>query len=195
LGTNDGKPFNWKYGTNFVTDLQDMIASYAALPSHPRILLAVPPPGFGAGGYSISPGIVATNIVPLVREVGTNLNLELIDLHRLLLEQKILFPDNIHPNTKGTTVFAAIFRTALTETNGAGPVPVLEPIRNTLTRSILRWPAESGGWVLQSSTGFRDTNTTWSVVENPAVNDGTLLRVTNAVSGGGRFYRLWNPTF
>jgi lysophospholipase L1-like esterase len=195
LGTNDGKPFNWKYGTNFVTDLQDMIASYATLPSHPRILLGVPPPAFGTGGYSISPGIISTNIVPLVREAGTNLDLELIDLYRLLLAQKTFFPDNIHPNTKGTTVFAAIFRTALLGTNSVQEIPVLESARNTLTRSVLRWPAQSAGWVLQSTTALRETNTTWSVVEQLAVNDGSVLRVTNAVTGVGKFYRLWNPTF
>ena len=50
LGTNDGKPYNWRYGTNFLTDYTDLIASYTNLSSHPRILICTPCPVFGTGG-------------------------------------------------------------------------------------------------------------------------------------------------
>src|SRR3954454_24795429 len=30
LGTNDGKPYNWVYGTNYVSDYKELIALYQA---------------------------------------------------------------------------------------------------------------------------------------------------------------------
>jgi len=69
LGTNDSKPYSWRFGTYFITDYSDLIASYTNLPSHPRVLLCTPSPVFGTGAFDIKPGTVETNIVPLVREL------------------------------------------------------------------------------------------------------------------------------
>ena len=75
LGTNDSQPQNWRHGTNFVTDYEALIASYTSLPSHPRIVLCTPCPVYGNGLFGINPGVVKTNIAPLVRELAARLSL------------------------------------------------------------------------------------------------------------------------
>src|SRR2546423_745224 len=100
LGTNDSKPYNWRYGTNFVRDYKEMIAIYAGLASAPRIFLCAPCPVFGAGAYDISPGVVRTNIAPAVRDLAAELSLPLIDL-QARMTNAAWFPDTVHPNSKG----------------------------------------------------------------------------------------------
>ena len=195
LGTNDAKPYNWKYGTNFLKDYTDLIAIYTNRPSHPRVLLCTPCPAFGVGAFDIKPGTIATNITPAVHQLAAELGHEIIDLQAALPNHRELFPDNIHPNTKGTTVLAALFQTALIGSYSGGTAPGLSVGRDSSTRAVLRWPTESAGWVLQSTPSLRGTNTAWTVVEQPAVNDGSLVRVTNSISTPPRFYRLWNPSF
>ena len=63
----------------------------------------------------------------------------------------------------------------------------------SLNRVALNWPADWAGAVLQSATLIRETNTAWTVVEQLAVNDGVVVRVTNSVAGALRIYRLWQP--
>ena len=46
IGTNDSKPQNWKYAGEFEKDYTDMVLSFMALSSKPRILLAFPVPVF-----------------------------------------------------------------------------------------------------------------------------------------------------
>ena len=50
LGSNDAKPQNWRYGTNFMSDYLALIGSYTALTSKPAIYLCTPCPGYGSGG-------------------------------------------------------------------------------------------------------------------------------------------------
>ena len=107
LGTNDSKPQNWAYRTNFLADYKEMIAIYAALPSTPRIYLCTPCPVFGNGNFSINPGIVRTNIAPLVRDLAAELTLPVIDLHRRMTNST-WFPDTVHPNTRGMAAMAAV---------------------------------------------------------------------------------------
>ena len=192
LGTNDAKPQNWRYGTNFVTDYEALIASYAALASHPRIVLATPCPVFKTGGYDINPSIVRTNIAPLTRDLAARLGLETVDFNARLDAHGEWFPDNVHPNTSGTTVMAMWFRNALVGSPGSQESPSLGLTRISTSRSVLTWPADHAGWVLMSRLLFR-TNSAWSVVPEPTFNDGSWLSVTNISTASQRYYRLWKP--
>ena len=42
LGTNDSKPYNWRYGTNYVADYEELIASYTSLSNAPQVILCPP---------------------------------------------------------------------------------------------------------------------------------------------------------
>ena len=84
LGSNDAKPQNWRYGTNFMSDYLALIGSYTALTSKPAIYLCTPCPGYGSGAYEIRPGTVQTNIVPAVRELSRQTGLPLIDVNTFM---------------------------------------------------------------------------------------------------------------
>ncbi|HTI68528.1 MAG TPA: GDSL-type esterase/lipase family protein [Candidatus Limnocylindria bacterium] len=193
LGTNDSKPQNWRYGTNFLTDYTGLIASYQELASHPRILLFTPCPVFGAGAYDIKPGVVATNILPLVRQLGLDLGLEIIDINGPMSGHKEWFPDTVHPNSKGTSILAALGRKALLgdATQGLAPAAEIRPAANG--RVIVSWPVEWAGWVAQSASTPVAAPAAWSVVEAIATNSGSALRLGSSTAGTAKYFRLWNP--
>lgn len=196
LGTNDSKPYNWRYSTNFVGDFEEFIASYRSLPSHPRVVLCTPAPVFAKGAFDINPGTVATNIAPAVRDMVNRLGLELIDFHTRLAGYAPWFPDTVHPNSKGTTVMAAIVLESLGLVSvSPDPVPLQVAITPLTSRRVrLEWPASLGAWVLEAATGYSPTGSVAAApVEQPAYSDGTILRVTNSATATARFYRLWKP--
>ena len=193
LGSNDSKPQNWVYGTNFVSNYQDLIATYATnkyLPN-PRILICTPPPAFH-NNININPGILETNISPLVRQLGTDQNIQVIDMQTLLAGRGEWFPDGVHPNSQGTAVMAAIVYTALLGDTMNGSTPALG-IGFTNNNAVLNWPAGGAGWVLQSTPALGNTND-WPVTVNAAVNNGTSVLLTNSIAGQGAMFRLWNPS-
>lgn len=194
LGTNDSKPQNWRHSTNFVADFEALIASYTNLPGPPRLLLGTPCPVYGNGAFDIRPAVIATNIAPAVRDLAARHGLEVIDFHASMARHQEWFPDTVHPNSRGTTVMAAQVRTALMRGYPSGPPPPLTIERLIPNRVVLAWPAEWGGLVLQSVTSLpSNTPATWTIVEQPAFNNASFLRVTNLISGSGRYYRLWLP--
>ena len=193
LGSNDSKPQNWQFGSNFFSNYTELIATYTNLPTHPRVLLCTPPPVYGSGAFSINPGIVATNIAPVVRLLGSDLGHELIDLNARLAGHAEWFPDNVHPNISGTTVVAAIIYSALQGDTMNGAIPSLSLTLPSNNRAVLRWPAGGAGWVPQSASGLGGTNS-WVVVFRPAISDGTSILCTNLIPAGGTaMFRLWRP--
>ncbi len=193
LGTNDAKPYNWRYGTNFVSDYEEMIASYAALTNSPRIILCTPCPVYGTGAYDIVPSTVATNIAPAVRDISNRLGLELTELNTRLAGHRELFRDNVHPNSKGMTVMAAVLYDTLVESSPADFTPAVGISIPGASRIALSWPEDCRGWVPQTATAVGGTNTAWSVVEQLIYLDGSVVRQTNTASGTLRVYRLWQP--
>jgi len=193
LGSNDSKPWNWVYGTNYVTNYTDLIATYANLPTHPRVLICTPPPVFGGGAFSIDPSVVANSIAPIVRQLGVSLGREVIDLHALLAGHAEWFPDNVHPNSRGTTVMAAIVYSALQGDTMNGVTPSLGLTLPGNNKALVSWPAAGAGWVLQSTSGLGGASS-WVVENRLAANDGLSIRFTNNITAGGAaMYRLWRP--
>lgn len=191
LGTNDSKPYNWRYGTNFVADYKALIAVYAALPSAPRIYLCTPCPVFGDGAYDIVPGIVQTNIAPLVRGLAAELNLPLIDL-QARLTNSIWFPDKVHPDTRGSAAMAAVMFESLIgpATNGDATITAQ---RVGSSRFAVRWPAAFGNMVVQYATELNPTNIVWTVTDAISYSDGETLSQTNNAFGSIRFYEVRRP--
>ena len=102
LGTNDSKPFNWKYKDDFAKDMQQMIDSLKALPSHPRIILCTPIIG-PSQGSTIQEKVIADEICPIVKSMAKKNRLDLLDLHTLFNEsiEGVMQKDHIHPTIKG----------------------------------------------------------------------------------------------
>ncbi len=124
LGTNDSKPQNWQYGSEFKQDLKQMITQLCptlaapakkkgkkaktTVPVKPQIYLCTPIPAFKST-WEINDSVIVNGIIPIQQEVAKEYGLQVIDLHTLFAEDsdKVL-PDGIHPNEKGVRKMAEI---------------------------------------------------------------------------------------
>ena len=194
LGTNDSKPQNWRYGTNFTADYDALIKSYSDLTNGPKIFVCTPCPVYANGAYDIRPGIIATNIVPQTHALADRHGLDTIDLQTRLANHPEWFPDTVHPNSKGMVAMAAVMFDSLA--GGApGEVPPPATIRRvSTTRVEVSWPARWGGLIPQSTSVLKPTNTVWTVLETAIpYGDDTWIRLTNTSTGTPKFFRLWQP--
>jgi lysophospholipase L1-like esterase len=108
LGTNDSKPKNWKYGNEFAIDMQSMLDTLKALPSHPRIILTTPIPALNTTG-TISQEALTAEICPLIKKMAKKNKCELIDFQTLFQPTDgMMQNDGIHPTTKGAGQMAEI---------------------------------------------------------------------------------------
>ena len=138
LGTNDSKPENWQYGSEFKQDLEQMIFTlrpdlkqYAQMPAkkvqkamakakakaakagknapaRPQIFLCTPIPAFKST-WNINDSVISNGVIPIQEEVAQKYGLRVIDLHTLFAgDEDKVLPDGIHPNDKGAARMADI---------------------------------------------------------------------------------------
>jgi lysophospholipase L1-like esterase len=112
LGTNDSKPYNWRYKDQFARDLRDLIDVFANLPSHPRVLVCLPVPAY-AVNFDINPEVIKNEIIPILKQVAREKGAMIVDLYTELSGRPDLFPDNIHPNAAGAALIARTLHGAL----------------------------------------------------------------------------------
>ena len=105
LGTNDSKPQNWQYKGDFVSDYENMIDTFRALPSRPQVWICKPVPAFYVN-FSIRPEVIHDEILPLIDQISREKNAPVIDLYTALQDWAKLFPDGIHPNAEGAGLMA-----------------------------------------------------------------------------------------
>jgi len=124
LGTNDSKPQNWQYASEFREDLEQMILTLrpdlaqtakkkskktkAAAAIGPQILLCTPIPAFKST-WDINDAVIANEIIPIQLEVARKYGLKVIDLHTLFAgDSDKMLSDGIHPDGKGAQRLADI---------------------------------------------------------------------------------------
>lgn len=134
LGTNDSKPENWQYGSEFRQDLEQMLTtlcpqlaqpakngkkskkskkSQAVQPMKPQIYLCTPIPAFKST-WNINDSVITNHIIPIQQEVAKKYGLKIIDLHTLFAgEGDKMLNDGIHPNDKGARRMAEIIYSKL----------------------------------------------------------------------------------
>jgi acyl-CoA thioesterase I len=112
LGTNDSKPYNWRYKDQFAPDLHTMIDVFAGLPSHPRIFVCQPVPAYGLQ-FDINPDIIKNEIIPIIKQVAREKNVATVNLYSPLSGRPDLFPDLIHPTAAGAALIARTLHGAL----------------------------------------------------------------------------------
>ncbi len=105
LGTNDSKPQNWQYKSDFVPDYEHMIDAFRALPSKPQVWICKPVPAFYMN-FSIRPEVIHDEILPIIDQIAREKNVPVIDLYTALQDHANLFPDGIHPNAEGAGLMA-----------------------------------------------------------------------------------------
>ena len=116
LGTNDSKAKNWVHKDDFAADYQQLVGELQALPSHPRVLLVLPPPAWNEvrRDGDIDGAVVEQQVVPAVRAVAGPANCEVIDLHTPFVPHQDWFPDGVHPDPRGSVLFARTVYAAVT---------------------------------------------------------------------------------
>ena len=130
LGTNDSKPQNWQYASEFREDLEQMILtlrpdlaqtakkkskktkkaspSGGRLEGAPQIFLCTPIPAFKST-WDINETVIANEIIPIQQEVARKYGLKVIDLHTLFAgDSDKMLTDGIHPDGKGAQRLADI---------------------------------------------------------------------------------------
>ena len=130
LGTNDSKPENWQYGTEFRQDLEQMITTLRpdlaqlsakkkgkkakkVAPAKPEIYLCTPIPAFKPT-WNINDSVIVNGIVPIQQEVAKKYGLKVIDLHTLYANDgDKMVADGIHPDGKGAQRMADIIAAAM----------------------------------------------------------------------------------
>jgi YhcH/YjgK/YiaL family protein len=105
LGTNDTKPQNWQFQSEFKQDLTTMVRSFQQLKSQPKVYLCYPATAYSVQ-WSINDSIIVNGVIPYVNEVAKATGVTVIDLHQATANMAQLFPDNIHPNAEGAKVLA-----------------------------------------------------------------------------------------
>jgi hypothetical protein len=191
LGSNDAKPQNWRYGTNFVSDYLDLMSRYANLTSTPSIYLCTPCPAIPPGAFNISPDTVQTSVVPAVRLVSEQTQRLLIDVNTAMSGHKEWFPDLIHPNDSGAAVLAAVIYSGVRDQPGGDPSPpLLSATSGSLGRIHVSWPVAQAGMVIESASNPSLPSNAWSVIPQAGVNNGTSITISNLAPGNYRLYRL-----
>lgn len=113
LGTNDTKPQNWQFEAEFVADYTELVKSFQALASKPRIYVCRPCPVPGSGNF----GIKEKNVKEEIRRIdklAKDLDLGVIDMYQALADKPELLPDRVHPNAQGAGEMAKTAFKALT---------------------------------------------------------------------------------
>ena len=119
LGTNDSKPQNWKYQSQYSDDLRALIEHFQSLPSHPKIWLCKPAP-VARTRWGINEKTVKGEVIPFIETVAKEKKLPVIDLFQALDEHRDLLPDGVHPNAAGAKIIAKTVHAAIVEEKPAG---------------------------------------------------------------------------
>jgi len=188
LGTNDSKPQNWAFESEFSKDYIDMIKGFKELPSRPRIMLMLPVPVFTEEKWGIRDSIVSQAIVPEIKDIAEKTTCELIDLYTPLLDYGNFFPDQIHPDPLGASIMVENIYLKLfhkTKEDGGGYFnPCTHPVPSFEYRSGAGW-GEGKDWFSQ----HEDIN---MIGANQKVD---LVFLGNSItqSWGGPGRNVWSP--
>lgn len=104
LGTNDSKWRNWN-PDRFRADLRELAVSYRDLGNRPAVFLLTPPAVY-KNAAGIRSDVIREEVIPMIFQVGTELDLPVIDVHSATTCHPELFPDGVHGNAAGYELIA-----------------------------------------------------------------------------------------
>lgn len=113
MGTNDAKPKNWQYKSEFESNYIEFVNSFKALASKPKIYICYPIPTFEGNSLPVSDTTITNEIIPIIESVAKKTKSQIIDLHSPLLSKDDFVYDKVHPNKRGTTSMARIVAKAI----------------------------------------------------------------------------------
>ena len=105
LGTNDTKPQNWVGSERFIRNLEELAREFQALPSHPRIIIALPAKAYEVR-WNIRDSVIVNEQLAPIKKMAKRNKWRLVDLYKATSGMPQNFPDGIHPNPTGAGVIA-----------------------------------------------------------------------------------------
>lgn len=110
LGTNDTKTYNWN-ADEYKSGLTDLVKSYQALDSQPKVYLMRSPYCFPINGnehaeYEVQETIVNGELGDIITAVANETGATLIDLYSVTENKEELYTDGIHFKAEGYTLIA-----------------------------------------------------------------------------------------
>jgi len=112
LGTNDARTNIYPNSENLEANYGMLIAAFQTLKSHPKILVATPPPIYN-NTLSLSSSNLVQGVIPRVEQEATTMNVPTVDVFDPLLNHPEYFPDGVHPNVAGAEKIAQIIYAAI----------------------------------------------------------------------------------
>jgi len=116
LGGNDAKLINRNHYSEFESDYQGFIRSFAQLPSHPRIILLSAMASFVSDTSQIWDPVIVKRINPMIQHVAYTEKVEVLDMHSPFVNKEELFSDKLHPDQIGAGIMAKTVYNDLVQT-------------------------------------------------------------------------------
>lgn len=117
LGTNDTKPQNWVHKDEFYSNYKELVQSFKALPSKPRIFVCLPCWVAPKAGFGINEENILLEI-PSIMKVAAEEGAQVIDVHGAVANHpELLVADGVHPKSTGSDVLANTVYNALKTLN------------------------------------------------------------------------------
>jgi lysophospholipase L1-like esterase len=171
LGTNDSKPQNWQYQSQFAADDAALIAHYRALPSHPLVFSCTDCPVYGSGNFGITEAVVHGEVIPLILATAAAVAAPVIDVYTAMSGIPQDFPDNVHPDDAGYALLAqAVYRS----------------IHPPVAAGALSATAVSAGRVDLAWSDLSDNETAFRI-ERRSAGAGAFAAIGSAAAGATGF--------
>ncbi|MBX3252735.1 MAG: prolyl oligopeptidase family serine peptidase [Chitinophagaceae bacterium] len=107
LGTNDSRAVNRFLIPEYLQqDYGALIDSFKTRKPAPRIILLLPVPSYLKDTIKHSDKVITQQIIPVIQQLAYEKKCEVLDLHSWLTDLQKLFPDSLHPDTKGMKLIA-----------------------------------------------------------------------------------------
>lgn len=108
LGTNDTKLMNWDgHKGEFKDDTNYLIEQFEKLSSTQAVFMCTPCKVFSGGNYGITDEVVSGGVIPVLKEVVKERNMELIDIYTVVSGHSECFQkDGVHPDAAGAKLIA-----------------------------------------------------------------------------------------
>ena len=144
LGTNDSKFFtnnciengqptyNYNYGQyekeQLYKDYEALLDTFMHLPASPKVYATLQPYSNNCG-WGIMDTAIVNQINPIIQEVATRKDVEIIDLHSQFNTPEWFLADSVHPNATGAKELARIIKEGILKTQC--PKQAIRPERRT----------------------------------------------------------------
>jgi acyl-CoA thioesterase-1 len=122
FGSNATMPKNWDFiEGHFLSDYNDLIQTFAQLPSQPKIVICQPPPMFDPM-YSPCATLLKDEIVPMVAQLAATWNAPIVDFYTAFQDLRHLYKDDqMHVTAAGAKIMAEMIAEELKTLSVSNP--------------------------------------------------------------------------